>query len=252
MPATETQHHRLLASGLPAEEKRIRAEFVPSLLLILAVGLIVDLLLGISHHYTLKSTLVFGAFSAAYVGFLAVWLPRRMTRRLRQCWETYHLEMGNDYLTRRQRNLTDLSVRFDEIKRIVHVPGRYIRVTGTAGHKVIEIPECIEGFDEICRELSGFGPIEISRTEQWQKSMAFVALQFFVFIMMLWSTSLRTVISLGLIVIVMVIWGVVWSQRNPNLSRKKKLLAWPYLFVWLALCGLKLLTTTAPYLPRGN
>lgn len=252
MPATDTQHYRLPPSGLPAEEKRIRARFVPSLLLILGVGLVVDLLLGISHHYTLKSSLVFGTFSAVYVGFLAVWLPRRMTRRLRQCWETYDLEIGNDYLTRRQQNLAELSVRFDEIKRIVHVPGRYIRVTGSASHKVVEIPECIEGFDQIRLELAQFGPIEIGRTEQWQKTMAFVAVQFFVFLVTVWSTSLWTVISLSVIVTVMVIRGVVWSQQNPNLSHKKKLLAWPYLVVWLGLCGVKLLTTIAQHLPRGN
>jgi len=69
---------------------------------------------------------------SGYIAYLVPWYPRRMRRRLVRCWETYDLEIGPDYLLRRQADIPDLRVQFDEFRAAEHVQGRYLRVMARA------------------------------------------------------------------------------------------------------------------------
>jgi hypothetical protein len=123
-------HFRLLADALPDEERRIRSSYVPTLVLVIALSTVVFIAIGISKGASLRSMIQYGLIMVAYIACLAVLYPRRLRQRLIKCWETYDLEIGHDYLLRRQADIPDLRLQFDEVQAVEHVQGRYLRVIG--------------------------------------------------------------------------------------------------------------------------
>ena len=92
MDRAEASLYRLLASALPTEEKRIRSSFIPSLVLVLALGFGIALFAGITHGVTSRSSIQLALFALAFLIYVSVWEPRKMKRRLVRCWDTYELE----------------------------------------------------------------------------------------------------------------------------------------------------------------
>lgn len=240
--------YRLLASALPSEEKLIRTSYVPTLVLVIAASMAAFVFLGIAKGANAKSLLPAGLAMTAYVLFLCVWAPRRMKRRLAKCWETYELEIGQDYLLRRQAGLEDLRLQFDEIRGVEEVPERYLRVIGKPKSRVISIPVGIEQFDQVLRTLSSVHKVERRSIQQWQKYRAFMAAGLILYVTMLWSTSPIVTIVLSLTMSVLIIWLFFWFRRNPNVAPTTKKLSWLYL-PFLLMCALKLLVAVASYLP---
>ena len=232
-------HYRLLAAALPNEEQRIRTSYVPTLVLVVAVSTVVFVALGISKGATPKLMMRYGLIMAAYIAYLAVWYPRRMRRRLIKCWETYDLEIGRDYLLRRQAEIPDLRLRFDEVQAVEHVQGRYLRVIGKTKGSVIAIPQSIEQFDRILATISSLRPIRVRTVEQWQKYRAFMAAGLLLFIFMLWSTAPAAVIPLSLAMGSVIVWVFFWIRRNPNISINQKRISWIY-WLFFLMCVLKL------------
>jgi hypothetical protein len=232
-------HYRLLATALPSEERRIHTWYLPTLVLVVAVPTVVFVVLGISKGATPKIMMGYGLMTAAYIAYLVVWYPRRMKRQLTRCWETYELEVGHDYLLRRQANVPDLRLQFDEVQAVEHVQGRYLRVIGKSKWRVIAIPESIDQFGEILRTISSFCPIRVRRIEQWHKYRAFMATGLLLFVIMIWATSPAVVIPLSLVTGSVIVWVFFWMRRNPSVSESTKRIAWVY-WVFFAICVVKL------------
>jgi hypothetical protein len=233
-------HYRLLAAALPDEEKRIRSLYVPTLVLVVALSTVVFVGLGIRKGATPKSMIQYGLIMVAYIGYLAVWYPRRMRRRLIRCWETYDLEIGRDYLLRRQADIPDLRLQFDEVQAVEHVQGRYLRVIGKTKSRAIAIPEGIDHFDQVLETVSSLRPIRVRTIEQWQKYRAFMAAGLLLYVIMLWATSPVVVIPLSLAMGSVIVWVFFWVRRNPNISGRPKRIAWIY-WLFFLVCVLKLL-----------
>lgn len=232
-------HYRLLAAALPAAEKRIRTSYVPSLVLVMAASTVVFVSLGLSKGATAKSIIIYGLVMTAYIACIAIWYPRRMRRRLIRCWETYDLEIGHDYLMRRQEDLPDLRLQFDEVEAIEHVKGEYLRVIGKSKGRVIAIPESIEQFADVLNTISSIGPVRARRIEQWKKYRAFMATALLLFMIMLWATSPVVVIPLSLVMGFTIGWIFFWFRRNASISERAKRIAWTY-WIFFAICVLKL------------
>lgn len=232
-------HYRLLAAALPNEEKRIRSSYVPTLVMVLAVSTVVFVALGISKGATPKLMMRYGLIMAAYIAYLVVWYPRRMRRRLIKCWETYDLEIGRDYLLRRQADMPDLRLQFDEVQAVEHVQGRYLRVIGKTKGRVIAIPQGIEQFDRVLETISSLRPVRVRTIEQWQKYRAFMAAGLLLYMIMLWSTAPVVVIPLSLAMGSVTVWVFFWIRRNPNIPINQKRIAWIY-WLFFVVCVLKL------------
>ena len=116
-------HYRLLSTALPNEEKRIHTSYMPTLVLVVAASTVVFVALGISKGATPKVMMPYVLIMGACIAYLLVWYPRRMKQRLIRCWETYELEIGRDYLLRRQAGIPDLRLQFDEIRAVERVQG---------------------------------------------------------------------------------------------------------------------------------
>jgi hypothetical protein len=232
-------HYRLLATALPSEERRIHTSYLPTLVLVVALPTVVFVALGVSKGATPKTMMSYGLMMAAYITYLVVWYPRRMKRQLIQCWETYELEVGHDYLLRRQANIPDLRLQFDEVQAVEHVQGRYLRVIGKSKQRVIAIPEGIEQFCEILKTISSFCPVRVRMIEQWHKYRAFMATGLLLFVIMIWATSPVVVIPLSLVTGSIIVWVFFWMRRNPSVSESAKRIAWLY-WVFFAFCVVKL------------
>jgi len=233
-------HYRLLPAALPNEEKRIRTSYVPTLALIVVAPTVVFVALEISKGAAPKLMMSYGLIMAAYIAYLAVWYPRRIKRRLIRCWETYDLEIGHDYLLRRQAGIPDLRLQFDDVQAVEHVHGRYLRVIGKSKGHVIAIPESIDQFGEVLGTVSSVCPVRVRTIEQWQKSSAFMAAGLLLFVIMLWATSPVVVVPLSLVMGSVIVWIFIWIRRNPNISITQKRIAWIY-WLFFLVCVLKLL-----------
>ncbi len=243
------RHYRLLPAALPAEEKRIRTTLAPTLALVVAISMVVFIFLGTRNGATPRSMRTYGLLMAAYVAYLVLWAPRRTKRRLRRCWDTYNLEVGPDYLLRRQADLQEVRVPFHEVQAVERVPGRYLRVIGTPKSRAISIPEGIEDFEEVFETISSIHAVEVRRIQDWQKSRLFLAAGLLLYIAMLWATSPVVVIPLSLIVGSVIIWLFFWIRHNPNFPSRNKWLAW-YFLLFLGMCAMKLLAAVTTYLPQ--
>lgn len=233
-------HCRLLAAALPGEEKRIRSSYVPTLVLVVALSTVVFVALGIRQGATPKSMTQYGLIMVAYIAYLAVWYPRRMRRRLIKCWETYDLEIGRDYLLRRQADIPDFRLQFDDVQAVEHVQGRYLRVIGKTKSRAIAIPEGIDHFDQVLETVSSIRAVRVRTIEQWQKYRAFMAAGLLLYVILLWATSPVVVIPLSLAMGSVVVWVFFWIRRNPNISIGSKRFAWIY-WLFFLMCVLKLL-----------
>ena len=233
-------HHRLLAAALPGEEKRIRTSYLPTLVLVVAASTVVFVALGLSKGATPKLMITYGLMMAAYIAYLFVWYPRRMRRRLIRCWETYDLEIGHDYLLRRQADIPDLRLQFDEVQAVERVQGRYVRVIGKSKGHVIAIPEGIDRFDQVLETVSSIRPVRVRTIEQWQKYRAFMAAGLLLYVVMIWATSPAVVIPLSLVMGSVIVWVFFWIRRNPYCSTNQKRIAWIY-WLFFLMCILKLL-----------
>lgn len=233
--------YRLPPEALPLEEKKMRSYFPVLLgLLLLAFAIVIFPALVWGTVPISKLTMLWIAF----VVLCAVYfVPRRMKRRLRKCWETYELEIGPDYLCRRQGDISDLKVNFTEIKSIHHVPQRYLRVMSKQG--LLAIPTSIEHFEEIVSRLSQIKPIEVTHIQEWQKSLGIILGSIMLFTAMLWSTSRSIGIPLVCATAIYLIWIFRRIRRNPNNSRGTKRVAWVYLLIVL-FCAMKLLVLLTP------
>jgi len=243
---TDLAHYRLLEAALPNEEKRIRSSYMPSLVLIVALSTVVFVALGISKGATSRSMIQYGLIMVVYMAYLAVWYPRRMRRRLIRCWETYDLEIGHDYLLRRQADIPDLRLQFDEVQAVEHVQGRYLRVIGKTKSRAISIPESIDHFDQVLETVSSLRPVQVRTIEQWQKYRVFMAAGLLLFIIMLWATSPVVVIPLSLAMGSVIVWACFWIRRNPNIPGSSKRIAWIY-WLFFVVCALKLFVAVSSY-----
>jgi hypothetical protein len=137
-----------------AERKQFRSS-LPQFLVMLLVVLLPTFFVARSNRSLLIVFLLLDALYIAYIG--AVTIPR-MRRRLAKCWDTYVLEIGPDYLLRQQADTPEIRMSFSEVKRIEHLPERYLRVIGNTKRDVIGIPEGLDDFSDVLLELSNVFP----------------------------------------------------------------------------------------------
>ena len=227
----------------------MRTTLIPTLALVLAISSAVFVYLGTRARATPRSLILYSSLMLAYVAYLMLWRPHKLKSKLAKCWETYDLEVGPDYFLRRQCDLPDLRVQFNEVQTAERAPGRYLCVIGTPKSQVIAIPEGIENFAELLATVSAIHPVEERRLEQWQKTRLFMGAVLIAYVTMLWATNPVVVVPLSIGIAAVILWFFFWLRRNPNVPRRSKWFAW-YFLLFLPLCAMKLLVAVASYLPH--
>jgi len=241
MNTVTIRHYRLASSALPAEQRRVlRSWNIRIIVLIGIVAEIANALLSWRGGKSIATTAVFIACLVAYSVFSTV---RYLRRFLADYWQTYDLEIGSDYLLRRQARVPDLCLHFGEITKAERLPGRYVHVIGANKRQFIEVYEALENFDDVLRVVSSIRPITALGT-QWPKQSLYGGLWLAAFLMMLWSRSPVLVATLAGALLAIAVYMFVRSRRDPNMPRENRRLAW----LWLAfaiVCASKLLGVIA-------
>jgi len=235
-----TREYRLLPGELPkAERIAIRRHLAPQLLII-ATFLIVSFFLA-SRKAGIGSILGVGIFTGLLLVYMFFVSPQRARRRLAKCWDTYKLTIGADYLLRQQEDTPDIRLPFAGVKRVEHLPGRYVRIIGNERYQVIGIPEGLENFDEVLATISRIAPPENLQRDRSLKSALLTGAGFSAYLVMLWSSSARVVMPLAVIVAGLLIWLFIYMRTSPNISGRNKRFSWMYLLC-IGLCVLKVLS----------
>lgn len=241
MNAAPARHYKLLKSALPAAERTVQSSyFIPAILMVAAAALITSLFVGVRSGSSMKASIISAVSFALILTYLAFSIPRKALRCIRKMWDTYELEIGADYLLRRQTDLPDLRLRFDEVRKVEQFPGRYLRVIGNPSLRLIEIPQGIENFEEVLSTISTIMRVQAPHTEPWQKRVLVMAAGSAGFLTMLWSKSLALVVPLAIGMSVYFVWTFLRIRRNPNCSRSTRRIAWIYL-PFVVVCVLKVL-----------
>src|SRR5262249_34213102 len=141
----------------PEAEQRITKRYLVPQLSILAAVVIISAVLGMRRG-NIGQVIGFAVFAGLFITYIGFMAPRRMRKSLRKCWDTYVLTIGPDYLLRQQADVSDVRLTFKDVKKIEHLPGRYLRVIGNAKYQVIGIPENIENFPEVLASVSQIAP----------------------------------------------------------------------------------------------
>lgn len=236
------RQYRLPPDAVGEVERHLRKTALIPQLSIIAVVILVSTLLFARRAPDMKAVLPFAGFAALFLTYVAFMSPRRMHRRLVKCWDTYVLEIGPDYLLRKQGETPDLRMSFAEIRSIERQPGQGLRVIGTSRYQVIGIPESIEQFEEILHTVTPLAPATPPRADRTLRANIVMGLGFAAYMTMLWSNLPWVVFPLATAVSSLLVWRFVVLQRSPNVTRSARRTGWLYL-IFVGICGLKVLQT---------
>jgi len=233
------REYRLLPGKLPEAQKQLTNRYLVPQLSILGASVLVSTFLGMrkASPGTMIAFVIFAALFITYIGFIS---PRRMRKNLIKCWDSYTLTIGPDYLLRKQADTPEIRLPFQAIKRIEHLPGRYLRVVGKDTGNVIGIPEGIEDFEGVLNTVSGIVPVTLAKRDRSLKSSLLMAFGFTAYLFMLWSHSRLLVLFFAILVSSLLIWLFVFMQTSPNVLRRNKRISWMYL-AFIAVSVLKVL-----------
>lgn len=108
-------------------------------------------------------------------GFFTIFLLRFLTNRQRAIWKSVEVEMGLDYVARRQQGAGEVVLRRDEIVRIEDI-GTALLIRTSNKYRGLNIPKIIIGFDEIPPALQSWGFSIENRTSRTRIQSIFVAI----------------------------------------------------------------------------
>lgn len=235
----EAREFRLVPSALPEAERKITQRYLIPQLGILVAVVVISAILSTrnGNMYQIVGTAVFIGLLITVIAFRSSYRSRK---ELRQLWSTYNLTIGPDYFLRQQMDSPDIRLLFKDVKRVEHLPGRYLRVIGNNRFDVIGIPESVENFEDVLAVVSQISPPAKLARDQSLKSGVWMLVGFAAYMMMLWSRSPWIVVPLAAAVSALLIWLFLYMQKSPNVSRRNKRLSWLYLFFAL-LCVTRIL-----------
>jgi hypothetical protein len=162
---------------------------------------------------------------------------RRALKILDENLKSYQLLVSSDSVIKRQGRLSDVEIHREQITRVEEKPetGLFIR---TADKKsFINVPEGLEGMDELKETLSKWRPPDsiISSKERGPLLLAVALLSFGLAFATLWlSTNLALVMAAGIFLIVYTVWGSVALSRRQDVDARLKIKPWLILFLVFA------------------
>ena len=137
----EVREYRLLPAALPEAERRRQRYLVPQLAILVGV-IVLSAVLG-ARNGNMHEIFATAIFIGLFITVIVFRSSYRSRKALRELWSTYVLNIGPDYLLRQQSNSPDIRLFFRDVKKVEHLPGRYLRVIGNERYQVIGIPKVL-------------------------------------------------------------------------------------------------------------
>ena len=154
---------------------------------------------------------------------------RRALKILDENLKSYQLLVSSDSVVKRQARLPDVEIHREQIARVEEKPGTGLFIRTTDKKSFINVPEGLEGMDELIETLSTWRPSDsiISSKERGPFLWAVSLLSFGLAFATLWlSTNLALVIAAGIFLIVYTVWGSVVMHRRRDIDARVKIKPW--------------------------
>lgn len=140
----------------------------------------------------------------------------RTVSRTRAAWGSYVLELTEDGLLRRHRDMADQPLRREEVTRLVELPGQGLSVLTAQPTRYVNVPETVERYEEVRERLARWRPIEQVKPPRLYQQAGFV-LGGLLFLGLWLSVGLvpeaRLAMIPGVLVLVIAIAGIVRTAR---------------------------------------
>ena len=162
---------------------------------------------------------------------------RRALKILDESLKSYQLLVSSDSVVKRQGRLPDVEIHREQITRVEEKPGTGLFIRTTDKKSFINVPEGLEGMDELKETLSKWRPPDsiISSKERGPLLLAVALLSFGLAVATLWlSTNLALVMAAGIFLIVYTVWGSVTLSRRQDIDARLKIKPWLILFLVFA------------------
>jgi hypothetical protein len=201
-----------------------------SLVLPLGVLTATGLLSGLGLVFAIPLALVSGIISV-----------RRGWKILDENLTSYQLLVGPDSVVKRQGRIPDIEIHREKIAKIEEKPGTGLFIRTGDKKSFINVPEGLEGVDELKETLSKWLRPDsiISSKERGPILQAVALLSFGIAFAVLWlSTNLALVIVAGTFLIVYFIWGSVHLRGRKDIDARAKIRVWIILLVVFAFIGM--------------
>ena len=162
---------------------------------------------------------------------------RRALKILDENLKSYQLLVSSDSVVKRQGRLPDVEIHQEQITRVEEKPGTGLFVRTADKKSFINVPEGLEGMDELKETLSKWRLPDsiISSKERGPLLLAVALLSFGLAVATLWlSTNLALVMAAGIFLIVYTVWGSVTLSRRQDIDARLKIKPWLILFLVFA------------------
>ena len=162
---------------------------------------------------------------------------RRGLKILDENLKSYQLLVSSDSVVKRQGRLPDVEIHRERITRVEEKPGTGLYKRTADKKSFINVPEGLEGMDELKETLSKWRPPDsiISSKERGPLLLAVALLSFGLAFATLWlSTNLALVMAAGIFLIVYTVWGSVALSRRQDVDARLKIKPWLILFLVFA------------------
>lgn len=140
----------------------------------------------------------------------------RTLEQTRAAWGSYVLELTEDAVLRRHRQVADLRLRREEVTRIVELPGQGMSLLTAQPTRYVNVPETVERYAEVRERLAQWRPIEQMKPHPMIQQVGFV-LGGLLFLALWLSVGLvpdvRLAMIPGVLVLVIAIAGIVKTAR---------------------------------------
>jgi hypothetical protein len=162
---------------------------------------------------------------------------RRGLKILDENLKSYQLLVSSDSVVKRQGRLPDVEIHRERITRVEEKPGTGLYIRTADKKSFINVPEGLEGMNELKETLSKWRPPDsiISSKERGPLLLAVALLSFGLAFATLWlSTNLALVMAAGIFLIVYTVWGSVALSRRQDVDARLKIKPWLILFLVFA------------------
>ena len=161
---------------------------------------------------------------------------RRALKILEENWSSYQLLIGSDTIVKKQRGMTDIELRQDQITNIEDRIGTGLIIRTQDKKIFIHAPSGLEDYAELKEHLLKLKPHDfvIARRNNILLLQILAVLTFGAgFAIMMLSNNPTLVIGAGIFVIVYMIWAFISLRQRKDIDARVRLSIWKMMFVIL-------------------
>ncbi len=200
-------------------EKRKRLIHTIPLVLI---GLIAVFFIGLNRSdykdmYVMLPLIVLLIVAAVVLGF------RRSSKFISDSLSSYKIELQDNSIKQYQKNISAIEIQKAEVVLVTEVANKGITIKTNNSTKYIYIPVIVEGYSELKESLSEWMNITSNERniEQFWIVISAVGAVLGLAVVMLCEYS-YIVIPVGIVMIIVLLWCLVYFQKNPHLETRIK------------------------------